>query len=314
MKIVTLDAGTLPTALLKPTWCDHWVYLERTTEEDIVKALAGAEIAITNKVPLRAETLRGLPALRYICVAATGYDCVDIDYCREKGIAVSNVPGYSTQSVAESVIGSIFALRRRLIEYQLAAVNEWSEAGQFCLHKQPIGSVQQATLGIVGKGEIGRAVARMANALGMEAIFAEHKGAEVIREGYRRFEEVIAESDILTLHCPLTPMTKNLIDGAVMANMKTSALLINTARGALIDEAALADALRAQTLAGAALDVLSAEPPPPSHPLLDASLANLIITPHIAWANESGSINLNKGINYNLAGYFSGKIKNRVNA
>lgn len=312
MKIVTLDAGTLPVQLEKPESCNNWIYRESTHEKDVVSVLDNAEIVITNKVPLRRTTLEQLPSLRFICVAATGYDCVDIDCCRERGIAVSNVPGYSTRSVSESVIASVFALRRNLIEYSCSAHTGWSLSSHFCLHRSPIGDIQEATLGIVGRGDIGCAVARLARALGMNVLFAERPGQNNVREGYTRFDDVIAQSDVLTLHCPLTPETHQIINQDVLTRMKPSALLINTARGALINENDLADALIRGEIAGTALDVLSKEPPTPENRLLQIRHKNLLITPHIAWASETGVNNLIKGIHYNLAGFLAGAIKNRV--
>ncbi|WP_159873935.1 MULTISPECIES: D-2-hydroxyacid dehydrogenase [unclassified Raoultella] len=312
MKIVTLDAGTLPVQLEKPESCDNWIYRESTREEDIVSVLDNAEIVITNKVPLRKGTLEKLPSLRFICVAATGYDCIDTDYCRERGIVVSNVPGYSTRSVSESVIASVFALRRNLIEYCCASHTEWSSSLHFCLHKSPIGDIQEATLGIIGRGDIGCAVARLARLLGMNVLFAERPGQSNVREGYALFEDVISQSDILTLHCPLTPETYQIINRDVLIRMKPSALLINTARGALINENDLADALTRGEIAGAALDVLTKEPPSPENKLFQIPHKNLLITPHVAWASQTSVNNLVKGINYNLAGFFGGVIKNRV--
>lgn len=312
MKIVTLDAGTLPVQLEKPDNCDHWVYRESTREEDIVSVLDNAEIVITNKVPLRKQVLEQLPSLRFICVAATGYDCVDIDYCRQQKIAVSNVPGYSTRSVSEGVIASIFALKRNLIAYNDASRRSWHLSSHFCLHQSPIGDIQEATLGIIGRGDIGRAVARLAKAIGMNVVFAERPGQTDVREGYTPFDEVIEQSDILTLHCPLTADTQHIINRTVLKKMKSSALLINTARGALIDEDDLVEALLTGEIAGAALDVLCQEPPSPDNKLMQIDHQNLLITPHIAWASQTGVNNLIKVINYNLAGYFGGSIKNRI--
>lgn len=312
MKIVTLDGDTLPQPLKKPDWCDVWNYRGSTSKNETAAALHNAEIVITNKVELRKDLLRDLPGLRFICVTATGFDCIDTEYCRERGIVVSNVPGYSANSVAEGVIGFIFALRRHLKDYLHAAGHEWSDSTHFCLHRAPIRDIRDATLGIIGRGDIGGHVARLAKSIGMKVMFAERKGAPEIREGYVRFEEVIAQSDVITLHCPLNDSTREMIDMATLRQMKPEALLINTARGALINEADLVSALREGIISGAALDVLGTEPPPASHPLLDPALKNLIVTPHIAWASHSGVTNLIKVVEYNLAGYYSGQIKNRV--
>lgn len=312
MKIVILDGDTLPAPLSQPDWCDEWIWRGDTRPQALHDALTGADIAITNKVKLNADVLRALPQLRYICVAATGYDCVDVNYCREHGIAVSNVPGYSTVSVAEAVIGSIFALRRSLVEYHLRAQAEWSSAPHFCLHGSLIEDIEGATLGIIGKGDIGSAVARKASALGMTVLFAERQGAAQIRDGYRPFEEVLAQSDIITLHCPLSAQTAQLFNANQFSRMKRGALLINTARGGLINEAALADALKSGQLGGAALDVLTEEPPRTPTPLLAGDVPGLIITPHVGWASRQSVKNLMAGLHANLAGWFAGSIHNRV--
>lgn len=312
MKIVMLDADTLPVKLTKPDWCSQWEYRGNTLPGDIVSALSSAEIAITNKVPLRAHTLKQLPELRFICITATGYDCVDIEYCRNKNIAVSNVPGYSSRSVAEGVIASMFALRRNLVSYAQLGKNIWASTTNFCMHREPIKDIHESTLGIIGKGDIGSSVAKMAKALGMSVLFAERKGSQGVREGYTAFEEVLNRSDIISLHCPLSSETLEMMDKEVFALMKSDALIINTARGGLISESDLRAALDNNIIAGAALDVLSVEPPPSDHPLLLCSHPNLIITPHIAWASTSGVNNLINGINNNLTGYRSGKIINSI--
>lgn len=312
MKIVMLDGDTLPQRPVPPAGCSEWIYRQTTRQSELISALRGAQIAITNKVPLRAETLNQLPELRYICVAATGYDCIDLDACRERGIIVSNVPGYSTRSVAESVIGMLFALRRHLIDYVSSAHTLWPASTQFCVHRQPIQDVSGATLGIVGKGEIGCAVGEMAQALGMTVLYAEHKGRVSPRAGYLPFETVLARSDVLTLHCPLTAETQQLITLEALAQMKPTAWLINTARGGLINERDLAQALRQGAIAGAALDVLSSEPPPDDHPLLQPDVPNLLLTPHIAWASQQGVASLLRGIEENLEAFVQGKARNVV--
>ncbi|MDL4915429.1 MAG: D-2-hydroxyacid dehydrogenase [Enterobacterales bacterium endosymbiont of Blomia tropicalis] len=303
MKIVTLDGETLPLQPQKPEWCSSWQFRTSTAVDEIVSALTGATIAITNKVPLRAATLAQLPDLRYICVAATGFDCTDLDACRERGIVVSNVPGYSTRSVSEGVIAFIFALRRQLTDYVNSTRAVWPDSPHFCVHRQPVLDIANATLGIVGKGDIGNAVGKMAAALGMKVLFAERKGNKTVRDGYVSFDEMLTNSDVISLHCPLNDQTRQLIDRQSLSKMKPQGLLINTARGGLINEADLVLALREGKIGGAALDVLSSEPPDRDNPLLQASLPNLLLTPHIAWASQSGVHNLLQGIAANLAGF-----------
>ncbi|MGV6478006.1 D-2-hydroxyacid dehydrogenase [Pantoea agglomerans] len=311
MKIVMLDGDTLPVPLPTGQLQADWEIRAQTPADDIVSSLTGATVAITNKVPLRADTLQQLPELRFICVAATGYDCIDLDACRARGIVVSNVPGYSTQSVSEAVIAAIFALRRQLMAYASNTRIDWPQAKHFCVHHQPIGDIGGATLGIAGKGDIGQAVGRLAQALGMQVQYAERKGSERVRDGYVSFEQMLATSDIISLHCPLSDSTRQMIDREALDKMKPQALLINTARGGLINESDLAAALKQGQIGGAALDVLSSEPPAPDNPLL-ADLPALLLTPHIAWASRSGVENLVAGVMANIAAFIQGEPINVV--
>ncbi|THB83741.1 D-2-hydroxyacid dehydrogenase [Pantoea allii] len=311
MKIVMLDGDSLPVPLPIGQQQADWEIRAQTSISDIVSSLTGATVAITNKVPLRADTLKQLPELRFICVAATGYDCIDLDACRERGIVVSNVPGYSTQSVSEAVIAAIFALRRQMMAYASNTRIDWPQAQHFCLHRQPIADIGGATLGIAGKGDIGMAVGRLAKSLGMQVQYAERKGSDRVREGYVSFEQMLATSDIISLHCPLSDSTRQMIDRQAQEKMKPHALLINTARGGLINEADLADALKQGVIGGAALDVLSSEPPAIDNPLL-GDLTNLLLTPHIAWASCSGVENLVTGVMANIAAFIQGEPVNVV--
>lgn len=307
MNIVFLDSSSLPSALDRPAAALNWSERPATAADEVVAALAGAQVAITNKVKITRAALEQLPQLRFICVAATGYDCIDLAACRDLGITVSNVPAYSAVSVAESVIGSIFVLRRHLLGYRQAASEQWPCSSHFCVHDKPILDVEGATLGIFGRGDIGSRVARLASALGMKVLFAEHRGATSVRAGYHEFGSVLTQADILTLHCPLTPQTRHLIGGQEIARIKPGAILINTARGPLVDESAVLHGLRNGRLGGAALDVLDVEPPPANHPLLHANHPNLLVTPHVAWASESSVQRLKSVILKNIAAYAQGK-------
>lgn len=308
MKLVFLDSDTLPHPIAKPEWITTWEDRPATPQhtEDVVAALQDAAICITNKIRITPAILAQTPTLKYVCVAATGYDCIDLQACREHGVTVSNVPGYSKQSVAESVIASIFALRRNLLTYQRLGREAWSRSSHFCVHDRPILDIRDATLGIIGQGAIGSEVARLAQALGMRVLFAEHRGKHEIREGYTRFETVIAQADIITLHCPLTPATQGLIGQAEIAHMKPGSLLINTARGPLVNEQAVIDGLMSGHLGGAALDVLMTEPPLGHEPILQTEHPNLLITPHVAWAAQDGLARLAKGLEGNLAAFYAG--------
>ncbi|ANI34704.1 TPA: D-2-hydroxyacid dehydrogenase [Pseudomonas putida] len=306
MNIVLLDGASLPSPLARPLEATEWSEREKTPLDQLVEALAEADVAITNKVRIDRLALEQLPKLKLICVAATGYDCVDIAACRDQGVTVCNVPAYSAVSVAEHVMCSLFALRRQLLAYRTASASEWPASSHFCVHGEPIQDLQGSTLGIIGRGDIGSRVARLARALEINVLFAEHRGAHKVREGYSEFDEVLARSDALTLHCPLTPQTRYLIGSAQIARMKPGAVLINTARGPLIDENAVLAGLANGQLGGAALDVLYAEPPRPDHPLLHCTHPNLIITPHVAWASQSSVARLKSVLAANITAFAKG--------
>lgn len=312
MNVVFLDSDSLPLSLPRPYWVSSWNDRSATLPEEVPRALADAEIVITNKVRLTREMLQQLPRLRFICVAASGYDCVDIAACRDLGIAVANVPAYSAESVAEAVIASVFALRRQLFAYRDAALREWPSSPHFCVHAQPVLDVRGAVLGIVGKGAIGQATAHLAEAIGMQVLFAEHRGRSEVRAGYLAFEDVLKKSDVISLHCPLTAASQGLVGEAELAQMLPGALLINTARGQLLDENALISALCSGHLAGAALDVLSCEPPPTAQRLLNMKHPNLIITPHVAWASQNSLQALAEAIIGNLTAFYCGQPINLV--
>ncbi|MGY2361743.1 D-2-hydroxyacid dehydrogenase [Pseudomonas azotoformans] len=312
MNIVFLDGASLPSPLARPAHASQWTAREHTRPDHVIEALADADVAITNKVRLDRATLEQLPRLKLICVAATGYDCVDLAACRDQGVTVCNVPAYSAVSVAESVIGSLFALRRHLMAYRVASARLWPQSSHFCVHGAPIQDLQGSTLGIVGRGDIGSRVARLAKALDITVLFAEHRGAPQVRAGYVAFDEVLAKADALTLHCPLTPQTRYLIGTAEIARMKPGALLINTARGALVDENAVLAALASGQLGGAALDVLHVEPPQADHPLLHCEHPNLLITPHVAWASQSSVARLKAVLLANIEAFAANKPINVV--
>ncbi|PYB78914.1 hydroxyacid dehydrogenase [Pseudomonas sp. LB-090624] len=312
MNIVFLDGASLPYPMARPAQASTWTVRESTSQDELIGALAGADVAITNKVKLGRVQLEQLPNLKLICVAATGYDCVDVAACRDLGVTVCNAPAYSANSVAEAVIGSIFALRRSLFEYRDSATSRWPTSNHFCVHGTPIQDIKGSTLGIVGRGDIGSRVAQLAVGLDINVMFAEHRGAAQVREGYVPFEAMLEEADAISLHCPLTPQTRHLIGAEQLARMKRGALLINTARGPLVNEQAVLAALQSGHLGGAALDVLDVEPPQADHPLLNAELPNLIVTPHVGWASQSSVARLVNTLLANIAAYASDKAINVV--
>jgi glycerate dehydrogenase len=286
-RVVFLDRASLKAAVRKPACALEYVEYDKTAEPEIVTRLAGADIAITNKVPMRAETLAQLPQLKMIAVAATGYDVVDVPYCKQHGIAVANIRNYAVHTVPEHAFTLILALRRNLLAYRQDVENGvWQRSDNFCFFAHDIGDLHGSTLGIIGEGAIGQSTAAIGRAFGMRVLFADHAPPKVQGVTFSPHEQVLAESDVLSLHCPLMPSTRNLINLAAFRSMKRNALLINTARGGLVDEAALIQALDEGLIAGAGFDVLTVEPPRDGHPLLDLRRPNFILTPHIAWASD----------------------------
>ncbi|HHE9060703.1 TPA: 2-hydroxyacid dehydrogenase [Haemophilus influenzae] len=292
MKIVFLDSTAIPKHILipRPSFEHTWTEYDHTSSVETIERARDADIVITSKVIFDRETLQQLPKLKLIAITATGTNNVDLVAAEEMGIAVRNVTGYSSTTVPEHVIGLIFSLKHSLAGWLRDQTEaKWAESKQFCYFDYPITDVRGSTLGVFGKGCLGTEVGRLANAVGMKVLYAEHKDATVCREGYTPFDEVLKQADIVTLHCPLTETTKNLINVETLSKMKKGAFLINTGRGPLIDELALVDALKTGHLGGAALDVMVKEPPEKDNPLILAAktMPNLIITPHIAWASDS---------------------------
>lgn len=290
-----------------------WREWPATRPEEVVARAADAEVVLTNKVRIAAEHMAALPRLKLIAATATGVDNIDIDAARRHGIAVANVRGYAVNTVPEHVFALMLALRRSLPGYRddLRA-GRWSRAEVFCLLTQPIRDLAGSTLGVVGGGSLGQAVARLGAAFGMRVLLAERCGVTAVRSGRASFEQVLVESDVLTLHLPLTPETRHLIDAPALARMKPGAILINTARGGLVDPAALIAALKNGHLAGAGIDVLDTEPPSPDHPLLAADLPNLIVTPHVAWASLEAQQRLADEVMANVVAFARGESRNRV--
>ena len=287
MRVVFLDRASLKAKVRKPSVAGEYVEHEKTAEEEIVPRLAGAHVAIINKVPMRADTLRQLPDLKMIAVAATGYDVVDIPYCSQHGIAVANIRNYAVHTVPEHAFAMILALRRNLLAYRRdVEAGVWNKSDQFCFFTHDIGDLHGATLGIIGEGAIGQATAAIGRAFGMRVLFADHPPPKMEGVTFTPHDEVLARSDVISLHCPLLPSTRNLIGLDAFRKMKRNALLINTARGGLVDEAALIQALDQGLIAGAGFDVLTVEPPKEGHPLLDLRRPNFILTPHVAWASD----------------------------
>jgi glycerate dehydrogenase len=308
--IVFLDRESVDAKVRKPNFPHTYKEYQSTwTHDEIVERLRDADIAIINKVPMKAETLKALPKLKLIAVAATGTDIIDKAYCKEHGITIVNIRNYAFNTVPEHVLALIFALRRNLFAYVEDTRNGvWNESSQFCFLTHPIRDIAGSTLGIVGYGALGKSIAKRAEALGMRVLPYD----VVLQPGLVDFETILKESDIITLHVPLTPQTKNMIGAKELAKMKPTAILINTARGGLVDEAALAGALRKNTIAGAGFDVLTKEPPKDGNILLDPTIPNLIVTPHVAWASQEAMQILADQLIDNIEAFVAGKPQNVV--
>lgn len=306
MNIVFLDSTGTPASHRIPSFSFPHQLTEyaHTAAEQVLERAKDADIIITSKVILNHEILSQLPKLKLIAVTATGTNNIDLMAAKALGITVKNVTGYSSVTVPEHVIGMIYALKHRLIDYHRDQLltERWATCGQFCYVDYPISDVQGSTLGIIGRGCIGNEVARLAQAVGMRVLFAEHQHATTIREGYTAFDEVLEQADVISLHCPLTPQTEQLINAKTLALMKPNACLINTGRGGLINEADLLQALQSGKLAGAALDVLVKEPPASDDVLWLAAKTqpNLLITPHVAWASDSALTTLVNKVAQNI--------------
>jgi glycerate dehydrogenase len=283
---------------------------DRTAAADIVARAAAAEVVLTNKTPLRRETIAALPRLKCIGVLATGYNIVDVAAARERGIPVCNVPEYGTPNVAQATFALLLELTNRVGHHaELVRAGRWSSCPDFCFWEGELVELSGLTLGIVGYGRIGRAVATVGRAFGMR-IVAARRGRGDDPECVE-LDTLLRESDVVSLHCPLTPETREIIDAAALAKMKPTAFLINTSRGPLVNEAALAAALNAGQIAGAGLDVLAVEPPPATNPLLAAR--NCVITPHVAWATREARRRLIACTAENLRAFAAGRPRNVVN-
>ena len=284
-----------------------------TAEDELETRIADANIVIVNKVRLGPVQMDAAPGLRLVCLAATGTNNVDLDAAQARQIGVCNIVAYCTQSVVQHVFAAILNLTHRLNEYQaLLHSGAWKDSPQFCMLDYPIRELSGLTIGIVGLGELGRAVARVAEAFGMRVVVANRPGTEPSGEGRLPLDDVLREADVVSLHCPLTDQTLGLIGDRELSLMKPEALLINTARGGLVDSGALAKALREGRIGGAGIDVLAQEPPVDGDALLDPGLPNLIVTPHIAWAAREARQRAVDEIAANIASFLSGGSRRRV--
>jgi len=311
--IVFLDRATLVAELRIPDFEHVWVDHPETPADKVADTLWRASIAITNKVPISRAVLDACPKLRLVAVAATGVDQVDLQACRERGVAVCNIRGYAEHAVPEHVFMLLLALRRNLLAWRRTLQGGgWQRASGFCLFDHDIHDLAGSTLGLIGHGSTGAGVERLARAFGMAVLIAERKGATTTRPGRVAFDEVLARADHVSLHVPLDDSTRDIIGAREFALMKRDAVLINTARGGVVNEAALQNALIQRRIAGAGLDVLTEEPPRAGNPLLALDLPNLLVTPHVAWSSREAMQRLADQLIDNLEAFVAGEARNRV--
>lgn len=317
MKAVFLDTLSLDDLDLSPlaACVDELVCYPVTEADQVAERIAGFDLVITNKVVLDGACIRQARTLKLICVVATGVNNVDLAAASARGIPVCNAQGYGVHSVAQHVLGLMLALHTRLLDYDRAVRRgDWSRSRQFCLLDYPILELHGRTLGIVGYGALGQEVARLARCFGMQVLVAARPGSDTIPPDRVALDEVLARADVVSLHCPLTEQTRQLIDADALARMRPGSFLINAARGGIVDEAALKQALCSGHLGGAATDVLGEEPPRADHPLLDPAIPNLIVTPHSAWGSVEARQTIIRQTVDNIRAFQAGQPRRQVNA
>ncbi|MBG12661.1 MAG: glycerate dehydrogenase [Alcanivorax sp.] len=318
MKGVILDSQTLKPSELDFSALEkllpEWTFYEQSGPDDVKNRLRGVTVAITNKVVIDADTLAASPDLKLICISATGTNNVDLEAARRQGVVVCNVSGYATATVAQHTLALMLGLATAWHRYDAdARAGRWSESDMFCRMDYPVTELAGKTLGLIGYGDLGRRVAALAEALGMTVRVAASLRPGADNSGRVPLKTLLGEADVISLHCPLTDATEKMVNRDFLAAMKPGAFIINTARGGLVDEPALAEALRGGRLGGAALDVLSQEPPPADHPLLAPDIPNLIITPHSAWVSRESRQRLLDGVAGNIRAWRAGRPTNVVN-
>ncbi len=285
---------------------DNWARYDETAKDERLERLQNVQIAVANKIVFDKELLEQLPDLKVILLAATGMDNIDRDYCEANGIAYYNVTDYCTASLAQHVFTLILSLSTSINDYQRITRNgEWSKSAHFCTLQFPIQELAGKTLGLIGYGSLAKGVEKLAKAFDMNIMLGARVGSSEAPEGRVLIEDMLPQVDVLSVHCPLTPETNKMINYDFLSKMKSTAFIINSARGAVIDNADLAQALRDGVIAGAGIDVLEVEPPPADHPLLDPDIPNLILTPHVAWAAKEARQRVVEKVAANLKNWLS---------
>ena len=311
--VVFLERQSVKANVRRPRCASTYVEHDKTSADQVIERLRDATVAIINKVVLRDPALAQLPRLKLIAMAATGYDCIDVEACRKRGIAVANIRNYAVHTVPEHVFAMVLALRRNLLAYrQDVEQGVWQRSEQFCFFTHPIGDLFGATIGIIGEGAIGQGTAAIARGFGMKVLFADHEPPKAPGVEFTPLQQVLETSDVISLHLPLTAGTRHMIGEPEFRRMKRSALLINTARGGLVDERALVQALDEGLIAGAGFDVLTVEPPREGNPLLDVRRTNFILTPHVAWASDGAMQFLADQLIDNIDAWAEGRPQNLV--
>jgi len=315
-KIVFLDRDTMGPSveINRPAFEHEWVEYGKSAPDEVAQRINDADLVITNKAPIGADQLAGAKNLKMVSIAATGFDVIDVPACIEHGVTVSNVRGYAENTVPEHAFALILALKRGIVGYREDVINgEWEKSGQFCFFNHPIADLAGSRLGIIGEGVIGQNMARIARGFNMDVVFSAHKGVSGLGSLYTPWDEVIETSDVITLHSPLMPATRNMISTPELERMKPTAILVNTSRGGLVDEAALADALERGLIAGAGFDVLTKEPPTPDNPLLKVlKRSNFILTPHTAWASDEAQAEVWRQVIFHLEQFQAGQPTNTL--
>ena len=316
MKAVFLDFGTMGSGLdlgELESLVDELVVHDESPRDTVAQRISDAEIVFTNKIRLTRELLERAPKLRFIALTATGTDNIDTDCAKQHGIGVANIRHYCTGSVVEHVFGVLLSLTHSLEQYHRSVrAGDWQQSTDFCMLHYPVRELSSMTLGVVGYGALGQGVARVAHVFGMQVLISARPGSDSAPDDRVSFDELLAGSDVISLHCPLTADTRKLFGAREFAAMKNSAILINTARGGLVDSQALADALATGQIAAAAVDVLPEEPPVNGDPLLDYAGDNLIVTPHIAWATDEARQNAIDELAANTRAFLDGVDRNRI--
>lgn len=314
--IVFVDRETLPDEIVvrPPAFAHTMESYQRSAPEDLVQRCKDAHIVVTNKVRFPAEVLAQLPKLEMIAVSATGTDIIDLKTSASRNIVVSNIRGYAVSTVPEHTLGMMLSLCRSLRPYhQSITQGRWAEADQFCYFDYPIFELRGKVLGIIGDGALGKSVGKLGEAFGMEVRYSTYKGVAGMGPLYTPFERILSESDVITMHCPLLDSTRNLLSHAEFDQMTKKPLIINTARGGLVDERALVDALKAGKIRGAGFDVVTTEPIPADHPFLEImDRPNFILTPHVAWASTEGIQTLADQLIDNIDAFAAGTPRNVV--